>query len=184
MRTKVVPLLPDSIRYSETMEASPAELIEAVREQGFESIVAKRRDSSYKPGQRSAACQKMRILQRRDIVIGGYTSAGQSFDATLVGDYEGRALHTSPRCMGVLRRQSGFQTLPGTRNEDLPVQEPARGASRSVGRRTDGRGDGEMPLAETATGRDDRLSGTNGRESPATRDVLRAHQEFWRLEPS
>jgi ATP-dependent DNA ligase len=40
-----MPLLPSSIRYSETLEATPAELIEAVREQGFEGIVAKRRDS-------------------------------------------------------------------------------------------------------------------------------------------
>jgi bifunctional non-homologous end joining protein LigD len=29
LRTRVMPLLPDSIRYSETMEASPAELVEA-----------------------------------------------------------------------------------------------------------------------------------------------------------
>jgi hypothetical protein len=41
-----MPLLPDSIRYSETLEASSAELIEAVREQGFEGVIAKRRDSS------------------------------------------------------------------------------------------------------------------------------------------
>jgi ATP-dependent DNA ligase len=40
-----MPLLPDSVRYSEKLEASPAELIEAVGEQGFEGIVAKRRDS-------------------------------------------------------------------------------------------------------------------------------------------
>jgi bifunctional non-homologous end joining protein LigD len=76
LRTKVMPLPPDSIRYSETMETTPAELIVAVREQGFEGIVAKRRDSRYKPGQRSAVWQKMRVLQRRDFVIGGYTPAG------------------------------------------------------------------------------------------------------------
>ena len=58
LRARVMPRLSDSIRYSETMEASPAELIEAVREQGFEGIVAKRRDSVYKPGQRSAMCRK------------------------------------------------------------------------------------------------------------------------------
>jgi bifunctional non-homologous end joining protein LigD len=58
-----MPLLPDSIRYSETLKASPAEIIEAVREQGFEGIVAKRWDSLYKPGQRSAVWQKMRVLQ-------------------------------------------------------------------------------------------------------------------------
>jgi bifunctional non-homologous end joining protein LigD len=89
---EIMPQLPDSIRYSETIEASPAELVEAVREQGFEGIVAKRRDSPYKPGQRSAVWQKMRVLQRRDFVIGGYTPAGRNFDAILIGDYDGRAL--------------------------------------------------------------------------------------------
>jgi Caspase domain len=47
--------VPDSIRYSETLEASPAELIDTVREQGFEGIVAKRRGSLYEPGKRSGA---------------------------------------------------------------------------------------------------------------------------------
>jgi bifunctional non-homologous end joining protein LigD len=84
--------LPDSIRYSETLEASPVELIEAVREQGFEGIFAKRRDSPYKPGQRSAAWQKMRVLQRRDFTIGGYTPARLNFEAILIGDRDGRAL--------------------------------------------------------------------------------------------
>src|SRR5260221_6264213 len=92
LRTKVMPLLPDSFRYSETMEASPSKLVEAVREQGFEGIVAKRGDSTYKPGQRSAVWQKMRVLQRRDFVIGGYTPAGRNFGAILIGDYEARAL--------------------------------------------------------------------------------------------
>jgi ATP-dependent DNA ligase len=45
-----MPLLPDSIRYSETLDASAAALIDAVREQGIEGIVAKRRASLYEPG--------------------------------------------------------------------------------------------------------------------------------------
>jgi ATP dependent DNA ligase C terminal region len=37
LRRKVMPLLPDTaVRFSETMETSPAELVDAVREQGFE----------------------------------------------------------------------------------------------------------------------------------------------------
>jgi bifunctional non-homologous end joining protein LigD len=50
LRTEVMPLLPDSIRYSETLDASAAALIDAVREQGIEGIVAKRRASLYEPG--------------------------------------------------------------------------------------------------------------------------------------
>jgi bifunctional non-homologous end joining protein LigD len=38
LRSKVMPRLPDYIRYSETLEASPAELIEAVREQGLRAL--------------------------------------------------------------------------------------------------------------------------------------------------
>ena len=64
LRTKVMPRLPDSIRYSETLEASPVDLIDAVREQGFEGIVAKRRDSLYEVGRRSGAWQKMRSFSR------------------------------------------------------------------------------------------------------------------------
>jgi DNA ligase D-like protein (predicted ligase) len=92
LRAEVMPLLPDSIRFSETLEASPAELIAAVREQGFEGLVAKRRASLYEPGKRSGAWQKMRVLQRREFTIGGYTPAGRTFDAILIGDYQGRAL--------------------------------------------------------------------------------------------
>jgi len=93
LRLKVMPRLPDSIRYSETLQASPAELIAAVREQGFEGIVAKRRDSLYEPGKRSGAWQKMRVLQSREFVIGGYTPSARNFDGILIGHYDGRELH-------------------------------------------------------------------------------------------
>ncbi len=65
LRSKSRQKLPDSIRFS---EARPyrVELIDAAREQSFEGIVAKHRDSPYKPGQRSAVWQKMRVLQSRD----------------------------------------------------------------------------------------------------------------------
>jgi ATP-dependent DNA ligase len=63
-----------------------------VREQGFEGIVAKRRDSLYEPGKRSVAWQKMRVLQSSEFVIGGYTPGGRNFDGILIGSYEGREL--------------------------------------------------------------------------------------------
>jgi hypothetical protein len=64
-----------------------------------------------------------------------------------------------------------FTITTRARYENLPVQESARGASRSLGRGTDRRGDGKMSLAETTAGRDDRLPGANGRESPAAPHV-------------
>jgi bifunctional non-homologous end joining protein LigD len=47
------------------------------------------------------------VLQRRDFVIGGYTPAGRSFDAILIGDYEGRTLQY------VAKVRAGF--TPATR---------------------------------------------------------------------
>jgi ATP-dependent DNA ligase len=98
----------DSIRYSETLQASPAELIEAVREQGFEGIVAKRRDSLYEPGKRSGAWQKMRVLQSREFVIGGYTPGARNFDGILIGHCKAREL------LYVAKVHGGF--TPATRN--------------------------------------------------------------------
>jgi hypothetical protein len=70
------------------------------------------------------------------------------------------------------------QAIPWARNRSMPVQELGRGAARSVGRRTDGHGDGEMPLAETTAGSDDRLPGADGRESPAPRDVRGSNRKL------
>lgn len=62
LRTKVMPGLPDSIRYSETLQASPAELIGAVREQGFSraswpsgAIACTNRAGAQAPGRRCAS---------------------------------------------------------------------------------------------------------------------------------
>jgi bifunctional non-homologous end joining protein LigD len=128
LRAEVMPLLPGSIRYSETLEAAPAELIEAVREQGFEGIVAKRRDSVYKPGQRSAVWQKMRVLQRRDFVIGGYTPAGRNFGAILIGDYEARALKYVAKVHGGFTPAMRVQTHNPQNLEDFPVGDSEPGA--------------------------------------------------------
>ena len=68
------------------MEASLSDLIDSVRAQGLEGLIAKRRDSRYEPGQRSGAWQKMRINQGQEFVIGGYTVGGATFDA-LIFDY-------------------------------------------------------------------------------------------------
>jgi ATP-dependent DNA ligase len=132
--------------------ANRVELIEGVREQGFEGIVAKRRDSAYKPGQRSAVWQKMRVLQRRDFVFGGYTPAGRNFDAILIGDYESGSLRYVANVHGGFTpalRASVFKKFDGLETTTCRSR-TCRTAAWSLGRRTKGRGDGEMPLAETA----------------------------------
>jgi ATP-dependent DNA ligase len=48
---------------SETLDAPAAEVVAAVRKQGLEGVIAKRRDSLYEPGRRSGVWVKMRIDQ-------------------------------------------------------------------------------------------------------------------------
>ena len=62
---------------SATWTRSLPDLIASVKAQGFEGLVAKRRDSRYEPGLRSGAWQKMRVNRGQEFVIGGYTVGAQ-----------------------------------------------------------------------------------------------------------
>ena len=64
----------------------------AVRSHGLEGVVAKRLDSSYKPGDRSGAWVKVRANRSQELVIGGYIPGSTTFDSILVGYYEDRDL--------------------------------------------------------------------------------------------
>jgi DNA ligase D-like protein (predicted ligase) len=91
LRTKAMPKLP-AIRFSESFAANAEKMISAVRSQGLEGIVAKRRDSLYEAGRRNSAWVKMRIGGGQEFVIGGYTPSPKNFDALLVGYFEGNKL--------------------------------------------------------------------------------------------
>ncbi len=49
-----------------------ADLLEATRERGLEGVVAKRRNSPYRPGKRSGEWVKVRNWKRQEFVIGGH----------------------------------------------------------------------------------------------------------------
>lgn len=80
------------VALSETIDAEPAELVQVVKEFGFEGVVAKRKDSCYESGERSGAWVKYKVNKSREFVIGGYT-VGNPFDALVVGCYQGAELH-------------------------------------------------------------------------------------------
>ena len=88
LRAKVLPRMQGEIRFSETLEATAAEIVAAVKKQGLEGVIAKRRDSLYEPGRRSGAWVKMRINKGQELVIGGYVPSGKNFDSLIVGYYE------------------------------------------------------------------------------------------------
>ncbi len=88
----VLPTLADPIRYSPILEASVADLIRSVKAQGLEGLVAKRRNSSYEPGLRSGAWQKMRVDQSQEFVIAGFTPSLKNFGALVIGYRDGNKL--------------------------------------------------------------------------------------------
>jgi DNA ligase D-like protein (predicted ligase) len=91
LRRKAMPKMPTA-RFSDSFHVTADQMISAVRSQGLEGIVAKRRKSIYEPGRRSGAWVKMPIGGGQEFVIGGYTPSSKNFDALLVGYYEGDTL--------------------------------------------------------------------------------------------
>jgi hypothetical protein len=73
------------VRYVDALETELPVLIQSVRKQRFEGLVAKRRDSRCEPGLHSGAWQKMRVNQGQEFVIGAYTIGTQTFDGLIFG---------------------------------------------------------------------------------------------------
>jgi ATP-dependent DNA ligase len=68
-----------STPYKTTRAPSSADhYLLAIRAQGFEGLGAKRRDSRYEAGERSGAWTKIRVNERQEFVIGGYTVGGRT----------------------------------------------------------------------------------------------------------
>ena len=107
LERKVAPVLVEPALLSQILAGPMPELVRAIREQAFEGLVAKRRDSRYEPGLRSGAWRKMRIDRGQEFVIGGYTIGSSTFDALIVGYYDGE------RLLYAARTRNGF--TPATR---------------------------------------------------------------------
>jgi DNA ligase D-like protein (predicted ligase) len=91
LRSRAMQKMPGA-HFSESFPVTADQMVSAVRSQGLEGIVAKRRNSFYEPGRRSGAWVKMRIGGGQEFVISGYTPSSKNFDTLLVGYYEGNAL--------------------------------------------------------------------------------------------
>jgi bifunctional non-homologous end joining protein LigD len=61
-----------AVRLSEAFDDGQA-LFEAVREQGLEGVIAKKRGSRYQPGRRSREWLKVKAREEQEFVVAGYT---------------------------------------------------------------------------------------------------------------
>jgi ATP-dependent DNA ligase len=156
LAARVLASLGEPIRESPVLDARLLDPISSVKAHGLEGLVAKRRDSRYEPGQRSAAWQKMRVNQSQAFVIAGYTEGARNFEAVVFGYYEGG------RLMYAGRTRSGF--TPASRDQlfkrfqalargRMSVRQPSGAKRRPMGRGTDSGEDEGMPVAQADAGR-------------------------------
>lgn len=83
------------LRLSEFHAGDGRGLYTRALERGWEGLVAKALDAPYQSGRRSSAWRKIKILQRQDCVVGGFTEGRGSrahFGALLLGVWDGGAL--------------------------------------------------------------------------------------------
>jgi DNA ligase D-like protein (predicted ligase) len=109
LKSKVMPKAREPLRFSDELQGSVTDLLQAVRSYGFEGLVAKRRDGLYEPGKGSGAWRKLRFNQGQEFVLGGYTVGGSTFDALIFGYYDGDDL------IYAARTRNGF--TPALRRE-------------------------------------------------------------------
>ena len=84
-----------AIRESHSFDTSAEEFLKAARKMGLEGMIAKKLDSPYKPGDRGRDWLKIKVQQRQEVVIGGYTKnedSPKSFSSLLIGVYNGKQL--------------------------------------------------------------------------------------------
>ena len=87
----LIPPVPHVLRISDSLSGSPATLLKQARAHGWEGVIAKRKDAIYEPGKRSRAWLKLKVEQRQEFVVGGYTeprNSRQHLGAILLGYYD------------------------------------------------------------------------------------------------
>jgi bifunctional non-homologous end joining protein LigD len=81
-----------NVRMGEHIERDGIAFFKAVAAQGLEGVIAKKANSSYEEGRRSAAWLKFKVQRRQEAVIGGFTKprgSRQKFGALVLGAYQG-----------------------------------------------------------------------------------------------
>jgi DNA ligase D-like protein (predicted ligase) len=106
------------------IDAEGVELFEACLERGLEGVMAKHRESTYVPGQRSPFWLKVKAVKGDDFVVIGWTP-GDPFGALLVGYYERGSLLPCGSVSGGYElgvADALVSTLKGLETAECPLQ--------------------------------------------------------------
>lgn len=100
------------LKYSESFDDGEG-LYEMMVEQNLEGIVAKKKDSPYRPGVRGSEWFKTPTRKRQEFVIGGWAESlnGRAFRSLLFGAYEGDKLKWIGRSGGGYKQKDMPQIL-------------------------------------------------------------------------
>lgn len=90
-------LTPDNglIRFSESIEEFGSNFYQVAKENGLEGIIAKQKDSPYQPGVRTKSWLKIKVEEKHEAVICGYTKKKDTdrvFSSLVLGVYENEKL--------------------------------------------------------------------------------------------
>lgn len=139
-REKLKSILPKHslIRMSESYQAAGGDFYKVAGEMKLEGIMAKKADSTYSPGIRSREWLKIKVSQRHEVVIGGFTineGTSKLFSALLVGVHKNKKFRyigkigtgfsdktqadLMKRFKPLIRKTSSF-------DEDIDVNKPSR----------------------------------------------------------
>jgi bifunctional non-homologous end joining protein LigD len=88
---EILPTNDDHVRLSQVFETDGLDFFKAAQKMGLEGIMAKKTDSTYAIGARSKEWLKIKVNQRQEVVIGGFTrneGTAKQFSSLLLGVYE------------------------------------------------------------------------------------------------
>jgi bifunctional non-homologous end joining protein LigD len=80
------------LRLSDSVPGDGQEMLERVRRDGWEGVIAKRTDARYEPGVRTKAWLKLKVEHRQEFVVGGWTeprNTREHIGAILLGYFDG-----------------------------------------------------------------------------------------------
>ncbi|HEY1112224.1 MAG TPA: DNA ligase D [Chitinophagaceae bacterium] len=106
---KILPPDHEILKYSDHVAGKGGEFFRAALDQGLEGIMAKRGDSPYQVGTRTADWLKIKVAQRQEVIIAGFTeprNTRQFFGALLLGAYneEGELVYVGHTGSGFNRK--------------------------------------------------------------------------------
>jgi bifunctional non-homologous end joining protein LigD len=99
------------LRLSASLESKVDALVSFCREHRLEGIVAKKRDSIYRPGERCASWVKFKTRQEGSSIVGGFLPSGDGFSLIAVGFRRGGEFHYAGKLEAYLPKSAKAEAL-------------------------------------------------------------------------